>query len=222
MQEYTSKHGHRPPTTDTKNYTIWDTMLQLRKDDPRVKEMRKKYAKMTTLEDKLEAIQDYIAEHGRCPSRNKDSLYQLWNKMIRENIDDPRVKALYDKYGIKRIPHDERVRMLQEFTSANNRCPKPAERELYRIWKKLIENKSDDPRVQEMYDKYGGRIGITTPEEKITIMQQFIAEHGRRPKQAESRMYNIWRHMINELKDDPRVLEMNEKYAIKRSKYKGI
>lgn len=216
MQEYTAKHGDRPSYKDHKNYQIWNTMLRLCKDDPRVKEMRKKYAKNITLEDKLIVVNDYIAEHGRCPTKSSDNLYQIWGKLIRENIDDPRVKALYDQYGIKRIPHDEKVRMLQEFTAEHGRCPKPAEGEPYRLWKKLIEYRKDDPRVREMYNKYGGRLGKSM-EEKIAIMQQYTSEHGRRPWTKESKMYNIWRHMIFEGKGDARVQEMIEKYGRKNN-----
>lgn len=218
MQEYTVRHGQRPPTSDKKNYAIWDTMLQLRKDDPRVMDMRRKYAKNTTLDDQIEAIQHYIAEHGMRPAKDAGGLYLTWNKLVRNHIGDPRVKALYEQYGVKRIPYEERVRMIQEFTAANDRCPKPAEKELYGIWKRLIENKCNDPRVQEMYDKYGGRLNITTPEEKIAVMQQFTAEHGRCPKSSEGKMYNIWRHMIHEQKEDPRVQELREKYCKKYSK----
>ena len=219
MQEYTASHGHRPPGTDTKNYRIWNTMLKLGKDDPRVKEMRRKYAKNMSLDDKMEAINDHVARYGRCPTKADGNLYYLWNKMTRENIDDPRVKALYDRYGIRRIPLEERISRLQQFTSEHGRCPKPSENGLHKMWKKLIEWHKDDPRVKEMYDKYGGRVGIITMEEKIAVMQQFITEHGRRPKEKEAKMYSIWCSVIQGAKDDPRVREMREKYVKPRKEH---
>ena len=209
MQEYTAKHGDRPPQTDTKDYHIWHTMLQLCKDDPRVKEMRKKYIGKSNSEDRILAIQDYLSEHGRCPTKQNDRLHWAWKKIVRENIDDPRVKALYDKYGIKRVPFEEQMKRVREFTEANGRKPMSSDGEIYRMWKNLINHKRADPRVQEMLDKYGNRTSI---EDKIVAMQQFTEENGRRPKQVETKMYSMWRHMISEAKDDSRVQEMKRKY----------
>jgi len=59
MQEYTDRHKQRPPYSDKKNYKIWNSLLQLCKDDQRVKDMRRKYARNVTLDDKIETVRNY-------------------------------------------------------------------------------------------------------------------------------------------------------------------
>ena len=98
MQEYTDRHKQRPPYSDKKNYKIWNSLLQLCKDDQRVKDMRRKYARNVTLDDKIETVRNYIAEHGRIPAKSNGNFYRIWNKLVRNHLNDPRVREMREKY----------------------------------------------------------------------------------------------------------------------------
>ena len=78
----------------------------------------------------------------------------------------------------------------------------------------MIRQDDGDPRVKEMMDKYHGE--NMTRERRISQMQQFTAEHDRRPRYEESKPYRTWKYIISHYMSDPRVKEMADKYSKRR------
>lgn len=128
--------------------------------------------------------------------------------------DDPRVKAMIEKYGIKVMSQEEKIILMQQFTAEHKRRPLYAERDLYNKWSTMIRQDDGDPRVKEMMDKYHGE--NMTRERRIAQMQQFTAEYGRRPLYEERKPYRTWKYIIGHYMSDPRVKEMADKYNKKR------
>ena len=75
----------------------------------------------------------------------------------------------------------------------------------------MVQHVKKDQRIRVLCEKYGAK--IIPQEEKVRIMQEFTQQHGRKPTKGESEMNAIWATMIALGKDDPRVLEMREKYG---------
>lgn len=124
--------------------------------------------------------------------------------------DDPRVKAMVREYGRQGMSQEEKIVLMQQFTAEHHRRPLYAERDLYNKWSTMIRQDDGDPRVREMVDRYHGE--NMTREWKISQMQQFTAEHGRRPRYEDSKPYRTWKYIVGHYMSDPRVKEMTEKY----------
>jgi len=138
----------------------------------------------------------------------------VWTKMKERSGDDPRVKAMIEKYGRKLMSQEEKIVLMQQFTAEHNRRPLYAERDLYDKWSTMIRQDDGDPRVKAMMDKYHGE--NMTREWRILQMQQFTAEHDRRPRYEDRKPYRTWKYIISHYMSDPRVKEMADKYSKKR------
>ena len=216
MQQFTAEHGRRPLRSEKREHLFWATILKEAKDDERVKQLREQYGgKFKTPEENIQQMIDFTTKHDRAPRHDTDYKdYIVWTKMKERSGDDPRVKAMIEKYGIKVMSQEEKIVLMQQFTAEHNRRPLYAERDLYNKWSTMIRQDDGDPRVKAMMDKYHGE--NMTRERRISQMQQFTAEHNRRPLYEESKPYRTWKYVISHYMSDPRVREMTDKYSKKR------
>jgi len=212
MQEYTSKHGSRPQSSDKENYPIWEFILYQCKNDPRVIEMVEKYGvKYLGLDGQIALMQKFTAKHGRRPMKSEKEEYRIWTQMLNKKSKDPRVIELKKKYGRTDLSKEEKILMMQKYTQEHGCRPPSSDEKLDRIWKTVLLVRNEDPRAMEMYKKFGKK--TVSKEEKIILMQKFTAEHGRRPFPSEKTEYQYWVLMVHRSKSDPRVKEMREKYC---------
>ena len=92
--------------------------------------------------------------------------------------------GLAEQYGGKFKTPEENIQQMIDFTTKHDRAPRhDTDHKDYIVWTKMKERSGDDPRVKAMIEKYG--IKMMSQEEKIVLMQQFTAEHNRRPLYAE-------------------------------------
>ena len=216
MQQFTAEKGRRPLRSEKREHMFWATIIKEAKDDERVKQLREQYGgKFRTPEENIQQMIDFTTTHDRAPRHDTDRKdYIVWTKMKERSGDDPRVKAMIEKYGIKVMSQEEKIVLMQQFTAEHNRRPLYAERDLYNKWSTMIRQDDGDPRVKAMMDKYHGE--NMTRERRISQMQQFTAEHDRRPQYEESKPYRTWKYIISHYMSDPRVKEMADKYSKKR------
>ena len=217
MQQFTAEKGRRPLRSEKREHMFWATIIKEAKDDERVKQLREQYGgKFRTPEENIRQMIDFTTKHNRAPRHDTDHKdYIVWTKMKERSGDDPRVKAMIEKYGIKVMSQEEKIVLMQQFTAEHNRRPLYAERDLYNKWSTMIRQDDGDPRVKAMMDKYHGE--NMTREWRILQMQQFTAEHDRRPRYEEGKPYRTWKYIISHYMSDPRVKEMADKYSKKRT-----
>ena len=216
MQQFTAEKGRRPLRSEKREHMFWAEIVKNAKDDERVKQLREQYGgKFKTPEENIQQMIDFTTKHDRAPRHDTDHKdYIVWTKMKERSGDDPRVKAMIEKYGIKVMSQEEKIILMQQFTAEHNRRPLYAERDLYNKWSTMIRQDDGDPRVKAMMDKYHGE--NMTRELRISQMQQFTAEHDRRPKYEERKPYRTWKYIIGHYMSDHRVKEMTDKYGKKR------
>ena len=216
MQLFTAEHGRRPFRSEKHEHMFWAEIVKNAKDDERVKQLREQYGgKFKTSEENIQQMIDFTTKHDRAPRHDTDHKdYIVWTKMKERSGNDPRVKAMIEKYGIKVMSQEEKIILMQQFTAEHNRRPLYTERDLYNKWSTMIRQDDGDPRVKAMMDKYHGE--NMTRERRISQMQQFTAEHNRRPKYEESKPYRTWKYITGHYMSDPRVKAMADKYDVKR------
>ena len=216
MQQFTAGHGRRPLPSERREHQIWAEVVKNARDDARVRQLREQYGgKFRTPEENIRLMVDFTAKYGRAPLHDTEPKdYRVWTWMKERYGDDPRVKAMIEKYGRQVMSQEEKIILMQRFTADHNRRPLYAERDLYNKWSTMIRQDDGDPRVREMMEKYHGE--NMTRERRISQMQQFTAEHGRRPRYEERKPYRTWKYVIGHYMSDPRVREMAERYALRR------
>jgi hypothetical protein len=216
MEKFTAEHGRRPLTSEKAMHRIWVSIVALGKNNPRVQALREKYgSKKVSLEGKITLMQQFTAKHNRRPLRSEKREHDMWVAIVKEGKDDERVMRLREQYGGKFKTPEENIQQMIDFTTTHDRAPRhDTDRKEYIVWTKMKERSGDDPRVKAMIEKYGRK--VMSQEEKIVLMQQFTAEHNRRPLYAERDLYNKWSTMIQQDDGDPRVKEMVDKYSKKR------
>lgn len=135
--------------------------------------------------------------------------------------DDERVKAISQEYSRKTLREKEikrRVKLLTAFINEKQRQPNsfyPDEVQLQGYMDSLrVSPYNERKDVKELMDKYHGE--NMTRERRISQMQQFTAEHDRRPRYEERKPYRTWKYIISHYISDPRVKEMADKYSKKR------
>lgn len=212
MEKFTAEHGRRPLTSEKAMHRIWISIVALGKNNPRVQALREKYgSKKVSLEGKIILMQQFTAEKGRRPLRSEKREHDMWVAIVKEGKNDERVKQLREQYGGKFKTPEENIQQMIDFTTKHDRAPRhDTDYKDYIVWTKMKERSGDDPRVKAMIEKFG--IKVMSQEEKIVLMQQFTAEHNRRPLYAERDLYNKWSTMIRQDDGDPRVKEMMDKY----------
>ena len=212
MEKFTTEHGRRPLTSEKAMHKMWASIVALGKNNPRVLALREKYgSKKVSLEGKIVFMQQFTTEKGRRPLRSEKREHMFWAEIVYNAKDDERVKQLREQYGGKFKTPEENIQQMIDFTTKHDRAPRhDTDHKDYIVWTKMKERSGDDPRVKAMIEKYG--IKVMSQEEKIILMQQFTAEHNRRPLYAERDLYNKWSTMIRQDDGDPRVKAMMDKY----------
>jgi len=208
---FCEQYGRLPGKKDDRDVRLCLKKLCNYKDRPEVQSLLEKYRHKTlSQETKIQMMEAFTAEHGRKPLWREKRMFSVWSTMVGEDKGDPRVKALREKYGKVTMELEEKILIMEQFTSEHGRKPMPEEKEMYRIWHDILSPGKDDPRVISLREKYGPK--KQSWDEKIRMMETFVAEHGRKPGKQDKEAYAIWRGMVWYLKDDPRVIALREKY----------
>lgn len=197
--------GREPRKFEVKDYTLGvkDLIEKLQPDTFR----------QIPFEERVVMATAFCEKHGRPPGKRDLRLERRnWLIITQYYRDRPETKALIEKYGIVRPSAEQKIQMLEDFVAKHDRKPNPKEVEMHRLWRNVICRHSDNPRVKVLRKKYG-KVDIITLEEKICLMQDFTAEHGRRPLRSEKKQRRIWAEMLKDGKNDERVKCMREEYG---------
>ena len=212
MEAFTAEHGRKPLWKEKRMFSIWSTMTGEDKGDPRVRDLREKYGIIRKdLEEKIRIMEEFTSKNGRKPMQNEKEMYRIWHDILEPGKDDPRVKALREKYGPKTLSRDKKISMMEEFTRLNGRHPNKFEKEAYAIWRSMVWYSKDDPRVIALRDKYDKK--TVSLDEKIKMMEDFTAKHGRRPMRKEKEMHAIWERVVQHVKKDPRAKALCDNFG---------
>ena len=182
----------------------WNNLQQLRRinkdrNDAELSAILDKYNLVRTDEQLKQIIIDFYNEYGRLPRKNRSNeeaaLYKTF--MERKSIhDDPEISRILDTRK-KQLGSEERILAMIDFTSKYGRRPKASkdnkENKMYALWTRMLTNDMDDPRVQELMQKYGPK--ETDFKEYMAPLVDFIHKNHRRPStmttEYEKHLYSI-------------------------------
>jgi hypothetical protein len=207
-RETADSEGREPRKFEVKDYTLG------------VRDLIEKLAPATSIpfEERITMATAFCEKHGRPPGK-RDELeeYRNWCQLVTnpQYRNHPEMDALMKKYGKPALGLDDRIHIIEEFTAQHGRLPsKSKEVKLYYIWKTILKNTEDDPRVVAISQKY------TPPpfpslDEKIQMIQEFVTTNGRKPHRTEKKIYQMWASIREQGKGDPRVEALRDKYERK-------
>lgn len=156
MLQFTARYGRKPMPGEKEMYRMWHDMLEPGKDDTRVIAMRQKYGPKTlTTDEKIEAMQEFTAKHGRRPNMSEKKEYAIWRYMVWHHKADARVIALRQQYDDKTISLDDKIKMMEVFTAQHHRRPLPSETDMHSIWSRMVQHVKKNSRIRALCDKYG-------------------------------------------------------------------
>ena len=188
----------------------WNSLQQLRRlnkkeNNPELKAIFAKYNMYKSDEELKQVILEFFAEHGHLPrtsASNKESaLAKTFN--CRKSIhSDPEIAKLLETRRKQTTP-EERVNIMQEYISEHGHIPPKDEKRLYNMWIKMASQQKEDPRVQEMYEKYGGRASVRMKQYMAPLVE-YIHKYQRLPSTTNTKEeYHLYAILVNLRKNHP-------------------
>lgn len=221
LKDFVEKNGRLPGKYDEEYNNLAQLQrINRKKNDPVLNEIFEKYGLIMSTEQLKKAILDFYAEHGHLPRstqglpREETNLRARFWKRRKELYSDPEIAELL---GTRRreVPQEVKIVTMMEFTAKHGRKPLPADgNKLHQMWHTmLIGNKNiNDPRVNEMYEKYGDRKNMPM-EEYIAPLAEFIHREKRLPStqdKDENILYSILKNLKIRYADHPKVKPLLE------------
>lgn len=221
LQDFVAKNGRLPGKYDEEYKNLAQLQrINKKKNDPVLNELFEKYSMIMTTEQLKQAVLDFYAKHGHLP-RNTNGLpkeetnlrAKFWKRRD-ELYSDPEIAALLATRK-REVPQEVKIVTMMEFTAKHGRKPLPADGDkLYQMWHTMLigNKKLNDPRVNEMYEKYGDRKNMPL-EDYIAPLADFIHSEKRLPSthdKDENILYSILKNLKIRYTDHPKVKPLLE------------
>jgi superfamily II DNA or RNA helicase len=179
------------------------------------------------LERKILRMQEFTEKHGRKPLKSEKG-YHVWQNMLKNGREDPRVKAMYESYSDDpKVNMNNYIAPLVEFVCREHRPPMAVrrdERHLYNIYAHIRSKYSFHPDVAALLSKITA-LNDSRPKAIDTLLDKveaFANEHGHLPSiskyssDEEKTLARNWYDMAKRHYGHlPRVKEINKKYPTK-------
>ncbi len=184
----------------------WNNLQQLRRlnkkeNDPELTAIFAKYNMFKSDEELKQIILDFFADHGHLPrkssSKKETALAKTFN--LRKSIhSDPEIAALLETRR-KQLPLNERIKILQDYTDEHGHRPDPNDTTMYNMWIRTVNRTSSktDPRVKELYEKYGCMPSMRM-KEYIAPLADYIHTYNKLPSTTDSKEeYHLYAILVN-------------------------
>ena len=145
-----------------------------------------------TYEEKLEQLVAFCEEHGRTPRRQEGEIFYKYMYLLSKYRDTDEVKAIIQKYAHVIFWNESNrgfiEKELREFIDTHHRGPSRWIAEESRWYKMRIVIKNNEPEHPLLVEMNRLEAEILAAEqekwytEAITIINDFVNEHGRLPK----------------------------------------
>ena len=239
--EFFAEHGHLPRKSASNKESALAKTFNCRKSihsDPEIAALLETRRKQLSLDERIRILTEYTDEHGHRPDTDDTYMYNMWIRTVTKSNSksDPRVKALYEKYGgypSTRIK--EYMAPLVEFFNKYHRRPSTTttkdESHLYSILANLRKNHRNHPDVKPLLDEIEA---LPMPgEQKLSrndawVKKQIIAftdRYHRMPKtrnadKAEVGLARLWSTRRDRMcKEDPQMQALLDQYDHRPMKF---
>jgi hypothetical protein len=81
----------------------WKILVKSYGDRQQVQDLRERYKRLMTFEDRLKQATDFCESHGRAPKMREEEEYNNWERLLMAYGDRQEVLELRRKYGKKKI-----------------------------------------------------------------------------------------------------------------------
>ena len=229
LKTFIAKHDRLPNRNDGRDEE--NNLSQLRRirktntdgDISELIEILDKYEEFRSTEQLKQDILDFYAKHGHLPRSTKglpreetNLRAKMWKRRD-ELYSDPDIAVLLADRR-REVPQEVKIVTMQEFIAANGRRPMPADGErLFNMWHAMLvgDKKIGDPRVREMYEKYGNKNNKPL-EDYIAPLAEFIRREHRLPStlnQDENILYSVLKNIRLRYTNEPCVKVLLDEIA---------
>ena len=186
-----------------------------------------------TYEEKLEQLVAFCEEHGRTPRRQEGEIFYKYMYLLSKYRDTDEVKAIIQKYAHVIFWNESNrgfmEKELREFIDTHHRGPSRWIAEESRWYKMRIVIKNNEPEHPLLVEMNRLEAEILAAEqekwytEAITIINDFVNEHGRLPKSTALpdgtyEPIQKWRSLKKKYSDRDEVKAIMAKYGGGRKK----
>ena len=229
LVEFEEKNSRLPRnSTGTKYENALRRKVNSRlKSHPQVIALWKRYGKgqRVSFEDRMVQLLAFIDDHDRLPIRSEKEDYNNLSQLRRLSKDkrNDDLDDILSEYGISHKTDEDVKQMILDFYAEHGHLPRrnkgtKEESNLRMMLRRRKDTLYNDPDIAPLLAE--ARKGVPQ-EEKIRLMQEFTAKHGRRPaKGDDGKLWQHWMLMVMYDKGDPRVKELVEKYGPKETNLK--
>lgn len=207
---FCEEHGRFPSRfkkDEEKVHRHYVTLRKHLKGDPRLEALDEKYSEYKDFDKRLARLVEFVEKNCRVPNNDDKAEYLNYKVLCRKNremgINNPVLVKILKDYAV--VHNNEYVKQaILDFYAKHGRMPKKnsTDREERRLYNKYVHRRGDfknDEDIQRIVQKR------TTLEEKIKMMQEYVAKYHRRPRKSEQKNYAIWNNMLQQGYDNPEV-----------------
>jgi superfamily II DNA or RNA helicase len=229
--DFYNEHGRLPMKNRSNEEAALYKRMRERKsihEDPDIARLLETRKKFLTADEGIVKLQEYVREHNSKPHRNEHTMYNLWNRIMRENMDDPRVKEMHEKYDKHEFNMKEYIAPLAEYIRENKCLPTDnSVRNLYAILYNIRKNYPEHPDVKPLLEEiaswpsYGEKMRASHDDEVKRLIIGFVDKNGRLPekKTDEMYLYKQWRARRDRLCEDPVMQAIRDRYENRPLKF---
>ena len=205
FKAFVEKHDRLPKSEGEKDeYNNYGRLRKMneKENNAELNEILARYACHYTDEQIKQRVLDFYEQNGRLPIKSKDNYESALYKLMRDHRDtiytDPDIAPLL-KTRRKQLTLDERIKILTEYTDEHGQRPDPSDTYMYNMWIRTVgrQNTEKDPRVKDLYMKYGGMPSLRM-KNYIAPLADYIHKYHKLPSTTDSKEeYHLYAILVN-------------------------
>lgn len=224
VKDFCEKNGRAPSRKDGDIHLVWVNLTSHHKDKPEFKALYERYSRSQhmSFDERKARLLDFVKKFDRLPNGKDDDKAESNNlsqlRRLNQTRNDAELNEVFARYAVTYTDEQIKQRVL-DFYKEYGRMPTKgisASKEENSLRVMLYRRRDvlyNDPDIAPLLAE--GRHEVSQ-EEKIRLMQEFTAEHGRKPTKTDGgKLWQHWNLMVKYGMDDPRVKELVEKYGPK-------
>ena len=203
---------------EPRKFEVIDYTLGVKKLIDKLAPINHKYKRILTFEEHLNIVKEYCELHGHLPLRGKNEAVASWAWLRKHHGDSDEVKELRKRYGKMKDVEDFRkiyiAYILQHHKVPSMVSKDPEERHIGQQWAYFRAELINDTEIRQLRSQFSVKQRKLT--ERIERVVKFCEENGRGTKKEDGYIHKEWCALnYGTLKDDPRIVEIRNKYQKK-------
>ena len=229
VKDFCEKNGRAPSRKEYEVHLVWQNLISRHKDKPEFKALYERYSRSQRMsfDDRKVRLLDFVKKFDRLPNGDDDDKAESNNlsqlRRLNKKRNDAELNEVFARYAVTYTDEQIKQRVL-DFYKEYGRMPtkgSSASKEENSLRVMLYRRRDvlyNDPDIAPLLAE--GRREVPQ-EEKIRLMKDFTAEHGRKPQKSDGgKLWQHWNLMVRYGMDDLRVQDLVDKYGPKETDLK--